>query len=157
MPVNLKILVERLSTEGQKSLSFFQNLSPDQLETTVYTEGSSWTVQQVLAHFVSSEKGFYRLVENIQTGGSGTAEDFDIDVYNERKVADLRDISTSELMDQFSEARQRTVELVSEMDQSDLEKQGRHPFLGMATLADIIKLIYRHNQIHIREVRKVIF
>ena len=26
-----------------------------------------------------------------------------------------------------------------------------------AELADIIKLIYRHNQIHIREVRKVIF
>ena len=157
MTVPLAHLVERLISEGQKSIAFFHNLSLDQWERTIYTEGSSWTVRQVLAHFVSAEKGFYGLIENILAGGAGTADDFDLDVYNERKVASLMDVSASDLMDQFSEARQRTVELVTEMEQDDLDKKGRHPFLGVTTLADIVKLIYRHNQIHLREVRKVLF
>jgi hypothetical protein len=46
--------------------------------------------------------------------------------------------------------------MVAEMDNNDLEIQGRHPFLGVAPLSDIIKLIYRHNQIHIREIRKTL-
>jgi hypothetical protein len=32
--------------------------------------------------------------------------------------------------------------------------QGRHPFLGRAPLSEIIKIIYRHNQIHLREIRQ---
>jgi hypothetical protein len=59
------------------------------------------------------------------------------------------------LIDQFKRLRQETIELVLNMNTSDLEKQGRHPFFGMAALEDIIKLIYRHGQIHLRDIRKL--
>jgi hypothetical protein len=110
----------------------------------------------VLAHFVAAEEGFHRLIIDILNGGSGSPEDFDLDQYNERKVNDLTGIPISNLMQKFSDLRQDTVNLVAEMDSNDLEKQGRHPFLGMAPLSDIVKLIYRHNQIHIREIRKTL-
>jgi hypothetical protein len=38
----------------------------------------------------------------------------------------------------------------------DLAKQGRHPFLGTASLSDMIKLMYMHNQIHIRDIRRML-
>lgn len=156
MRVTPTYLTGRLSNEEQKSLDFFRNLFPEQWEQTVYTQGSCWTIRQVLAHFVTSEKGFGRLIENILADGPGSPEDFDIDAYNERKVDSLSKNSPSDMMRQFSKERQRTVDLVSGLDQDDLTKEGRHPFLGVASLADIIKLIYRHNQIHLREVRKVL-
>ena len=149
-------LKNRLINEGQKSLDYFRTFSSDEWDRIIYTEGSCWTVHQVLAHFVAAEDGFHQLIEDILAGGFGTPVDFDINTYNERKVEKLIDISASNLMMRFSKVRRRTVGLVAGMDQSDLAKQGRHPFLGVSSLADIIKLIYRHNQIHIREVRKIL-
>ena len=149
-------LKNRLINEGQKSLDYFRTFSSDEWDRIIYTEGSCWTVHQVLAHFVAAEDGFHQLIEDILAGGFGTPVDFDINIYNERKVEKLIDISASNLMMRFSKVRRRTVGLVAGMDQSDLAKQGRHPFLGVSSLADIIKLIYRHNQIHIREVRKIL-
>jgi hypothetical protein len=149
-------LADRLQTEGQKSLEFFRGLAPEQWDQTIYTEGSQWTVRQVLAHFVSTESSINRLIQNILEGGPGVSEGFDIDAYNERKVAALHEVPISELMDQFNQYRQRNVRVVVQMHPEDLIKTGRHPFLGIAPLVDIIKLLYRHNQIHQRDVRKVV-
>jgi len=46
--------------------------------------------------------------------------------------------------------------MVSQFDDPDLEKSGRHPWLGMAQVEEIIKLMYRHNQIHQREIREAL-
>jgi hypothetical protein len=149
-------LAERMFEDGQKTIQFFDHLSPDQWQMVVYSEGSRWTIRQVLGHFVSAEVSFTRLMENILAGGAGAPEDFDIDAYNEKKVAQLQSASTSELLLQYQQARQRNVELVSGLSPAELAIEGRHPFLGVVPLTDIIKLIYRHNQIHLRDVRKLL-
>jgi hypothetical protein len=149
-------LTQRLVEEGEKTLAFFQSLSPALWNIQVYTEGSCWNVKQVLAHFVSAEDSLAKLIANIQSGGDGTPEDFNLNAYNERKVAALDQASPISLIELFSSQRKQTVDLVSRMAPVDLIQTGRHPFLGMTTLEEIIKLIYRHNGIHIREIRKVI-
>ena len=54
---------------------------------------------------------------------------------------------------QYERVRQATIKKVRALPDQDLGKMGRHPYLGVASLADIIKLIYRHNQIHQRDFR----
>lgn len=149
-----ELLVNRLREVGEKSVQFFQELGTDQLETKIYSEGSQWSVKQILAHFALAEDSLYRLVENIVNGGAGTPEDFDLDAYNEYKVSSIENPSINEMIDLFRKNRQSTIELVSGLSNNDLEKIGRHPFLGNAAVVDIIKLIYRHNQIHMREIRR---
>lgn len=146
-------LSERLLSEGEKTIAFFQAMTPELLAKTVYTEGSQWTARQVLAHFVSAEYSLCRLVENIAAGGSGSPEDFDINGYNERKVKELGETSLPELIEKFRQNRQKTAVFVAGLKPEDLQRQGRHPFLGIAPLAEIVKIIYRHNQIHQREIR----
>jgi hypothetical protein len=149
-------LAERLRTEGEKTVGFFRALTLDQLKQTLYTEGAQWTVRQLLAHFVSTEAGITELIENILTGGSGAPQDFSIDRYNERRVAKLNDASFDELLQSFISLRQVCAELVGRMKPDDLLKTGRHPFLGMVPLEEIIKMLYLHNQIHQRDVRKLL-
>ncbi len=149
-------LTKRLLEEGEKILAFFQALSPDRWDQQVYTEGSHWTVRQVLAHFVAAEYSLARLVANIQAGGAGAPQDFNIDAYNERKVAELGETSPQVLMERFSRQRRQTADQVARIPPEDLSRTGRHPFLGVIPLEEIVKLIYRHNGIHVREVRKVI-
>jgi hypothetical protein len=154
MAITQELLVNRLRDVGDKSVQFFLELNPDQFEIKIYTDGSQWSARQILAHFALAEDSLYRLVENIVNGGGGTPEDFNLNAYNEYKVSSVENSTVKELLDLFKRNRQSTIELVSGLGSSDLEKMGRHPFLGNAAVVDIIKLIYRHNQIHIREIRR---
>lgn len=156
MPDTPAFLAERLRAEAEKSLEFFRDLPENAWKRAIYSEGQAWTAGEVLAHFVATEISLLRLLENILAGGSGSPEDFDIDAYNQRKVLQLADTTVPELYELFQQNRQRTAEFVARLQPADLERQGRHPFLGMAPLNEIIKLIYRHNQIHQREIRKAL-
>ena len=71
-------LIERLRTEGEKTHEFFCRLTPDQWNLTLYTDVACWTIRQLLAHFVATEKAFSQLIEDILKGGSRAPEDFDI-------------------------------------------------------------------------------
>jgi hypothetical protein len=146
-------LARRLEIEAGKTVEFFNSLDPELWLTTVYHANSGWNTKQVLAHFVSAEAAFIELIDNIVHGGDGAPSDLVIDQFNESEVGKLVDASPEELLTSFSENRDRTINLVRNIQESDLERVGRHPFLGPAPLLDIIKLVYRHNQIHIRELR----
>ncbi len=154
MPDSPLHLSARLLEEGQKTLNFFNELSEEDWRLVIYDQGSSWTVQQVLAHFVGAEAGFLSLIKDVLNGGSGAAEDFDIDSFNRESVARMQNIPIAELSARFWSLRQKNAEIVSKMTSDDLERRGRHPFLGDASLREMIKLIYRHNQLHLRDVRR---
>lgn len=152
----LERLVNRMTEEGQKTVQFFERLTPTQWERTIYSEGAQWTVRQVLAHFVAAEIGVRSLMQNILAGGSGAPQDFDLDRYNERKAAELSDLATEELIARFSDQRRATIEWLRGLNPDDLARTGRHPWLGVAPLDEIIQLMYRHNQIHQRDIRKLL-
>ena len=154
MPDTPEYLAGRLADESLKTQEFFNGLTAEQWDIQVYSDGTQWALRQILTHFVSSEVSFNRLIENILQGGEGAPEGFDIDVYNEKKVLQLRDSSITEMIERFDNARQRNIELVSRITADDLLIESRHPFLEMMPLKDMIKLIYRHNQIHQRDMRK---
>jgi hypothetical protein len=65
-------------------------------------------------------------------------------------------VSERELLTRFKEYRRKNIDVVENFRSEDLVKTGRHPFLGVAQLEEIIKLIYRHNQIHLRDIRRVL-
>lgn len=154
MPDTPAFLAERLRAEGDKTLQLFQSLTPQQWQTVVYSEGSPWTMKSVLVHFVTAEKGFLKILPDIAAGGPGTSEDFDIDRFNASQQEKSKGFTPQELLDQFREVRATMAAWVASLTPADLEKTGRHPFLGHATLSEMIKLVYRHNQIHLRDLRR---
>lgn len=149
-------LTARLLEEGQKTVAFFQALTPLQMTQSLYTDGACWTVRQILAHFVAAELSITRLVESILSGGAGVPENFDLNGYNERKVEALQDVPIEALLQQFTAARQVSAALAARLSAADLQRTGRHPFLGVAPLGDMLQLLYRHNQIHQRDIRQAL-
>ncbi len=154
MPESPAFLSERLKTEGEKTSAFFSALSPEQWQMVVYTEGGDWTVRNLLAHLVMAEKGFLKLFADICAGGPGASADFDIDRYNASQQQKTAELTPAELLTQFRATRAEMMTLVASFTVADLEKQGRHPFLGQTTLAEMVKMVYRHNQLHQRDLRK---
>ncbi|GAB4463749.1 MAG: hypothetical protein Kow0070_24770 [Anaerolineales bacterium] len=152
----LNDLAEKLRTEGEKFFALFAGLTDEQWQAQVYTEGETWTIRNVLAHFVTSERGLVRLFERIRLTGEGASEDFSIDRYNAAQQEKTKELSPQELLEQFKAVRADSIAWTLSLNEADLDKQGRHPFLGMTTLREMIKMLYLHNQIHYRDMKKAL-
>lgn len=146
----------RLKKDGEKTKKIFEELEAVDWKTQIYTTGSAWTAREILAHFVSAERAFHRLIDDIRQGGSGAPRDLDIDEFNEREVPTLDDFSPAELIEAYWQARQQSVQLTQSLQPEDLDKQGYHPWFGEVPIRDMLKLIYRHNMIHLRDMRKAL-
>lgn len=149
-------LADRLKKEGEKVAAYFAALTDEQWQSEVYTEGDTWTIRSVLAHFVTSERGLLKLFIDIRDGGLGASEDFSIDHYNARQQEKTKDLTPQKLLEQFAEVRADTTKWVSTLSEADLAKEGRHPFLGQVQLVEMLKMLYLHNQIHFRDFRKLV-
>jgi len=149
-------LAQKLKSEGEKFAAFFGGLTDDQWNREVYTEGSVWTIRSILSHLMTSERAFVILFERIRQGGAGVSEDFVIDRYNARQQEKTRELTPAELLEQYKAIRAEMIAWVFSITDSDLEKTGRHPFLGLTTLHEMVKMIYIHNQTHYRDLRRVL-
>jgi len=149
-------LAEKLIAAGRKTRDFFQSIEGDDWYQQIYMEGASWSVHQILAHFVASEASVARLVKYVLQGNEGVPESFDINAYNEREVHCFSKLPNDMVLQRFMERRGETIQMVLAMSDADLSTKGRHPWLGVTPVEEMIKLLYRHNQIHQRDIRKIL-
>jgi len=149
-------LAEKLKAEGEKIVSIFSGLTDDQWNQEVYTEGTTWTIRNVLSHFVTSERGLIKLFEQIRQGGAGAADDFSIDRYNAAMQERTKEATAQELLEQYKQIRAGSVAWVAGLQDEELEIMGRHPFLEITTIREMIKMLYIHNMTHYRDMKKAI-
>src|SRR4030043_2437703 len=147
-------LADRLREEGARVIDFFKNLSLEQWESFGYMQDGVWSLHDLLAHFVSAEIGRQKLIIDIAGGGKGAPPDFEIDRLNQQEVDRLSSESNSNLLSLFNLERAYLVEFVAAMQPEDLDRIGNDPFLGEVPLREILKLTYRHLQIHLRDTRR---
>lgn len=149
-------LADKLRSEGDKFTAIFASLANAQWQAEVYTEGETWTLRNVLSHFVTSERGLVRLFEKIRLGDAGSPDDFSIDRYNSAQQQKTKDLSPQELLEQYKAIRADSIAWTLSLSDADLEKQGKHPFLGMTSIREMIKMLYIHNMTHYRDMKKVL-
>ncbi len=149
-------LSQKLHAEGEKTLAFFRALQPEDWTRRIYSDGADWMVRDILAHITAAENSIRRLIRALLEEGRQLPEGFDLDAYNRRKVEEMAGISPQELLERFAGQRARTVRLAAELSAADLLRVGRHPFLGEARVEDMLKLMYRHVQIHQRDIRRAL-
>ncbi len=150
------LVLGRLAAEGQKTADYLRSLRPADWEQPVYTTGGRWRVREVLAHFVSAEETFAFYGRDILAGGEGAPEGFVIDEFNETQVGGMADRDPAELIADFEQRRAATHALVAGMTGADFERIGRHPWFGRVPLGKMLQLVYRHNAIHLRDVRRAL-
>jgi hypothetical protein len=149
-----EFLADRLRTEGARVIDFFKCLTSEQWAVIIYQEVNKWSMHELLAHFVSSEIGHLKLIVDIARGGSGAPPGFDIDRFNQDQVHRLAMASDSNLLKLFSQERAKLIEFVGDLSEEELDRIGNDPFLGEVPLSEIIKLNYRHLQIHLRDAKR---
>jgi hypothetical protein len=151
-----ELIQKRLRDEGDKLLTLFGSLTPAQWQTVVYIDSMTWTIKDVLAHQIAAEREFQFYGRDVLNGGRGAPEDFVLNEFNNRSVAAQADRTTAQLIEDFRSVRQDSIELVTLVRPDQFAWQGRHPFFGLIAMEDFFKLIYRHNMLHVRDIRHVL-
>jgi len=145
-----------LEKGATRTITFFKTLPPADLDRTVYVDDVNWTVQQVLAHFITIEKSMQWLFRNMLAGGPGSPQDFDLERFNRTQPAKLDGLSLDELIARFTAVRRETVGIVAEMVDSDFDRIGRHPFHGTGRLERFILWADEHARLHELDIRAVL-
>ena len=65
------LLADKLKHEGEKIVKYLESLGDEQWKIEIYTEGTVWTIRNILAHLMTSERAFVSLFENIRQGNMG--------------------------------------------------------------------------------------
>lgn len=147
-------LQKRLETEGNKISSFFLELDDPDWRRVIYNTDSKWTLLHVLKHFVSVEQAFQWLIQDVLEGGTGAPKDFEIDEFNEAEVGRFTEYQPVEMISTFQKLRKDSIFLAGTLTVDDMEKRGNHPYFGNTTLKKILKLLYTHNSMHMRDIRR---
>lgn len=149
-------LAHKLASECERTLAFFRSLPDEAWSTQVYQDGAMWRVRDVFEHLCISEHGLRRLFEQILATGQGAPEDFDIDVFNAERTGRFASLSRDALFALYSETRSATIAFTQGLTDEQLAIRARHPAMGDASLEDMIKMVYLHHQMHVRDVRRVV-
>ena len=147
---------KRLVDEGGKTIAFFDSLSDLDWDQPVYTTGSGWRVRQLLAHFVSTERAYQQAIQDVLHGGRGVPEDLDIDRFNEQETYLLSLKRVPDLIEDLRQSRTETIRIIQDLDQSDLSRSVNHPWFGEKEVGWLLKLLYRHQSMHLSDVRKAL-
>jgi hypothetical protein len=156
MDRRLEGIIAELRNNEKEVISFFNGLNAVQLGMRVYPEDPGWTVQQVLAHFITIERTMQWLFKDILAGGPGSPENFDIDRFNRTQPGKLDGLSLDELFEKFRSVRRDTIAIVAGMEDKDLDREGRHAFLGHGKLERFIVWAYEHARLHLADIRKIL-
>jgi hypothetical protein len=153
MGLRVEFLIRRLNEEGAALLAQLASFTAPTWAQPVYPAETPWTVHSILAHLVSAEGYLQLMIADILRGGPGAPPGVDIDAINATEVAALTRFTPAELIEKLAAVRAATVELVAAFSEEDLDRRGHHPVLGDISLDDFVKLIYRHDKMHMRDVQ----
>ncbi len=146
-------LATKLEKGRQKTFEILNGLTLEQWQTPLYDQ-PTWKVCNLLAHFVSAERQLLALAQSVAGGGLGTPPDFDINRFNAGEQNKLEGQLPQDLLALLDQARRQTIEWIRTLGDDELDKIGGHPALGDVNVETMIRAIYGHQLIHMRELSK---
>lgn len=155
-PRSKDVLRQKLTETRDDLTAYIKNLREPDWTQPVYSHGEEWTALDVLRHLTWAEGGMARLIVQLRRGEEGVPTDFDLDRYNARGVQKLADKTPAELMELMAENRRWILDMLGELSQDDLQRQGRHGSGRTMTVAQVFQQIADHERQHLHDMRQAL-
>lgn len=123
---------------------------------TLRNEGeSTWSPFDVVGHLIHGERADWvpRVKLILQFGESQAFVPFD----REGHAREIRGKSMEQLLDEFARARSENLAALRALNlrPEDFERRGRHPSLGVVTLAQLLATWAAHDLTHLHQISRV--
>jgi hypothetical protein len=125
-------------------------------QVQVYSDGAAWNVHQLAVHLADAEVGNLRQLQGIASGQSIIPEDFDLDRYNKRAVEKRAEITFEQARAQLAESRAALLAWLDTIDDSVLQRVGRHATLNVFSIDQILRIMAMHERDHANDIARVL-
>ena len=148
--------LQRNLADARAELNRVLDAVGERWQESVYSDGAQWTVQQVVVHLMSSDRGQTNLLKAIARGEEGVPADFDLERYNRRSVEKQAAATPAELRAAMTAAAAERAAWLAAQDESVLDKTGRHASMRVLSIEQILNVIAGHDRAHADDIAKAL-
>jgi uncharacterized protein (TIGR03083 family) len=130
-------------------LQLLDRMSPEDYSRATSNEG--WTTRDLMAHLATINQRLRDQVKTAKTGGQYSATE-DVNVYNERQVAERRNWNLQQVRKELEDDHAATLAAIDGLTEADLEKGFQHPTRGWRTIELSLTGIATHFGTHTGEI-----
>lgn len=124
----------------------------DRWDTLVYSDGLKWSVRQLLHHLADADRGHNNQVMGIAQGRNIIPEDFDVERYNASITRKTAEKTVEESRASLEKSRQELLDWLNTLDETTLDKKGRHASLRIMSIENIVLFMAKHEQDHVNDI-----
>ena len=114
-----------------------------------------WSVRLTLAHVGSAHWSHLEVARRIAEGRTVGLTGFELDEWNEARVAERAGWSREQVLADLQAAQQATAVFMENLDAETLEARGEHPVLGEVDVSQALRVIALHDGLHRRDILKL--
>ena len=115
-----------------------------------------WSARLTLAHVGSAHWSHLEVARGLVAGETIDLPGFDLDEWNEARVADRADWSPGKILVDLKAAQDATLAFMAKLEAKDLETRGVHPALGEVSVGQVLGVIALHDSLHRRDILKLL-
>lgn len=142
-------LLRAFENQTPKDNAFFQSIDEEK-SNYKYAPGK-WTIKEVLQHCIDSERIFVYRALAIARGEKSALPGFDAAPYIEN--AHANDRKWADLVEEYKNARQSTIDFVKSLNEADLKKEG-HTAEYDIKVGEMLFVTIGHNMHHINILKE---
>ena len=150
----VQTLIEKLASARGEILQTIEGL--DEGALTWQPGDGRWSIKETLAHLASAEGSHRQVAQAIAVGQTVDVPDFDLDAWNVARVAERRQRSTDEILEEMAAERQHTLSAFQDLGDEALDRQGLHPALGETTVLKVFRIIPIHERWHLKDIKQLL-
>lgn len=151
MSAQIEAIKQELS-KARDHLNHILDQVGDRWETQVYEDGAAWNIRQLLSHLSVSTRGQLNQAIGIAEEREVIPEDFDLERFNRRSVEKRADLSIEELRQNLNDSLQEIFTWLDNIDDTALEKKGRHASLEIWSVGQILYWMGQHEINHANDI-----
>jgi hypothetical protein len=144
---------KRLESARVKLLASVEGL--DEVAWDWQPAGERWSVRLTLAHVGSAHWSHLEVARRIAEGKTVELSGFELDEWNEARVAERTDWTREQVLADLQAAQQATAVFVAGLEPETLEIRGEHPALGEVNVGQALRVIALHDGLHRRDILKL--
>jgi len=142
--------LQKLTSARAKLFDAVRDLSEEEFDRQ---HGEGWTIREILTHLLSTEADHCKIaVINVRGQTDRLPQNLVLNDYNAQQMAKQVRMTKDQLLEGLAKQRQKTVALLNQFNQAQLELVGRHPAFGEMSVKQIFDIIATHDQLHTKDI-----
>jgi hypothetical protein len=119
----------------------------------IYSDGAQWTLRELAVHLALADKGHNGMVMHYAEGKEFIPADYDLERYNRGSVRKQADMTVADARAAMQASREALLAWMNTVDDSVLDKKGRHATLKIMTISEILDVMAWHEASHAADIR----